>query len=123
MPDINAAYFNALTAEVNSINACGVLQAFVNEVMAALQAQVNDIENQIAALLPVITIPTDLPSVITWITHFIGPQLAAYEAYAAQLAQTVAAIAALATAIENAAARLESCSIAIPSINGAVVPP
>jgi prefoldin subunit 5 len=112
----DAAYFNSLTQEINSIDGCAALQALVNEAMASLQAQISAIEHEIAKLLPIITIPTDLPSVITWITNFIAPELAAYNAYLTQLTSMLAAITNLVTAIENAAARLEGCSITVPPI-------
>jgi prefoldin subunit 5 len=88
----------------------------VNEVFASLQAEVNAIEAQIEALLPIITIPTDLPSVIRWITNFIDPQLAAYANYARQVAELITKISELTTAIENAASRITSCSITVPTI-------
>lgn len=113
---VNTAYFNSLTAQINAIDTCAALQAVVNTVMATLQAEIAAIEEQIASLLPLITLPTDLGSVIAWITKLAGPYIAAYENYIAQLAATVAAITALATAIENAASRLTHCTITIPPL-------
>lgn len=113
---VNTAYFDSLIAEINSINLCADLQAVVNQVMASLQAEISGIEAQIAALAPIITLPTDLPSVITWITHFVDPQITAAANYAIQVEQMVAKISALASAIESAAARLESCTITVPTI-------
>ena len=113
---VNAAYFSNLTAEVNGIQTCAELQAFADLVMADFQAQITAIEAQIALLAPIIVIPTDLPSVITWITNFIAPQLRAYTAYAEQVTQTLSAIATLAAAIEAAAARIASCSVTVPTI-------
>ena len=113
---VNAAYFNSLADQINAINECAVLQEVVNEVFASLQAEVTAIEDQIAALLPLITIPHTLDEVITWITNFIAPQARAYANYATQVTQLIAAIANLTTAIENAAARIGSCSITVPTI-------
>lgn len=113
---VNTAYFDSLTAQINGINLCADLQAVVNEVMETLQAQVNAIEAQIAALLPLITLPTDLASIITWIGHLAAPYIEAYNNFIAQLAQVLAKIAALVTAIENAAARITHCSITVPPI-------
>lgn len=113
---VNTAYFDSLIAQVNAIDLCADLQAFVNEIMASLQAEVTAIEAKIAALAPIITLPTDLASVITWITNFVDPEIQAALNYANQVTQLVAKIAELATAIENAAARLTSCTISIPAI-------
>ena len=114
---VNTAYFDALTAEINAIDTCAALQAIVNTAMASLQAEVTAIESQIAALVPLITIPTNLAGVITWITNFAGPIIRTSENYAAQLTQTLAAIERLSSAIEAAAGRLTSCSISVPSIS------
>jgi hypothetical protein len=113
---VNAQYFAELTAQINSINVCSDLQEAVNVAIATLQVQVTEINVQISLLLPLITLPTDLGSVISWITNLAGPYIVAYNNYITQLTETLAAIAALTTAIENAAARIESCSITVPPI-------
>ena len=116
-PLVNTAFFDNLTAQVNALDVCSELQALADEAMAALQAQITAIEQQIAALLPVITIPeANLGAIITWITNFVAPYIAASEAYAAQAAQMATSIAALASAIENAASRITHCTVTVPSI-------
>lgn len=120
---IDTEFFESLTAQINAINVCSELQTVVNEAFATLQAEKNAIEAQIANLLPILalaTLPTDLGSVITWIgnlaTSLINPIIIPYANYANLLIQQATAIANLVTAIENAASRIESCSIEIPTI-------
>jgi hypothetical protein len=113
---VNAEYFAQLTADINAINGCAELQLLVNAAMATLQAEITAIEAQIASLLPLITLPTNLASVISWIAAFATPMIKPYLNYIAQLEQTLAQIAALASAIEAAAARIEHCTITIPPI-------
>ncbi len=114
---LNAAWVDQLTTDLNKIEACGELQGVVNAAMATLQAEVNAIETQIAALLPITTVPTNLAGVIAWITKFIGPQTQAYLNYIAQLAQLADSIARLTQAMEAAAGRLTHCSITVPSVS------
>jgi hypothetical protein len=113
---VNTSYFAELTARVNAINVCSDLQEVVSSVMASLQAEVTSIERQISSLLPLTTIPTDLGSVISWITNMATPYIAAYNNLIAQQAAVLAAIAELTSAIDNAASRIEGCVVTVPSI-------
>ncbi len=110
----NTVWMDQLADDIASVNGCAALQALVNTAMATLQAELNAIEAQIAALLPVITIPTNLSEVIQWIENFIAPLAAAYQTYLAQVAALVAAVAKLTTAIEKAASSFTNCSINVP---------
>ena len=116
----NPAYFADLTAQINAIegtDACAQVQALVDTAFASLQAQITAIKHLIDSLLPQTTVPSDLGSVIAWIKSFQAPILKAYNDAIAQLEAVQASIAALATAIANAAARLTSCTITIPTIH------
>lgn len=113
---LNASYFAELTAEINSIDVCADLQAVVSRIMAELQAQISAIESQIAALLPLITLPTNLGEVIAWIGKFATPLIAAYEKYLAQLQAALAQVSALVQAIEGAASRIVNCAVTIERI-------
>lgn len=113
---VNTEYFDSITAQINALDDCSILQTLVNQVMATLQAEVTAIESQIAALLPLITLPTDLASVISWITSFATPAIRAYENYLATITAVMASINGLITAIQNAASRLTHCTISIPAI-------
>lgn len=121
---INTQYFDKLTQQINSINTCAELQIVVNQAMATFQAQITALEQQLIDLLPaqaLLTVPHDLASVITWITGMInmtvGPLYQTYLTYTAQLTALLGAIANLTAAMENAATRIEHCTIVIPPID------
>lgn len=116
---VNAAYFDNITAQINSIEnvPCEELQALVNTVAADIESQLAAVRAQIASLTPIITIPgASLGSIVSWITNFVAPYERALVTCEAQLTQILAAVAALENAIANAAARLTSCAITIPPI-------
>ena len=123
-PVLNTAYLtnvtneiNEISAYVNSVNPCAQIQALVNRVMADLQAQITSIEQQIAALVPIITIPSaNLGAIVGWITSFVTPSIQAAANLAIQAEQLVAAAASLAAAVEAAASRIEHCSITVPTL-------
>jgi hypothetical protein len=115
---VNANYITNLTAEINAIQgfgACAEIQTIVNAAAASIQAELAGIRKEIAALLPILTIPAANPgAIVAWITAFVAPQLKAYNTYATQLTTLLAEVGALESAIANAASRLTSCSITIP---------
>jgi hypothetical protein len=121
---LNAAYFTALTAEINNLQTCAELQALATTVMASIQAEKNAIEAQLAALAPILALLTvpgaNLSAIVSWISNFITsvltPIYLPYINYATQLAQLTAAVATLATAIENAAANITSCTVTVPPL-------
>jgi hypothetical protein len=120
---INEAYFAAQQAAFAACKLCSELQAQVDEVFASLQATQTAIEEQIAALLPMqvlLEIPTTPAQAVTWIQNFIttylAPGLAAYNTYIAQLAALATQVADLITAIQNAEAQIEGCTITIPPL-------
>jgi hypothetical protein len=110
----NTTYITDLTDEINSINGCAELQLVVNEAAAQLQVELTAIRAQIATLLPLVTLPTSLGSVISWITSFASPLIQEYEHYIAELSAALSAITALEAAIANAARNLTNCTITIP---------
>jgi hypothetical protein len=112
----NDAYFDNAIAQLNAIDACADLQGLVSELMASLQAEVAAIRGEITALLPTLTIPHDLGSVIAWITAQIAPSQVAHDNYLAQLVHLSTKIGQLAAAASAAAARLTSCSITVPIV-------
>jgi hypothetical protein len=113
---VNTAYFTALTDQVNSINVCSELQEFANDVMATLNANIDALQEQVIQLEALLVVPTNLSSVISWITAFQAQLILPYTNYATQLAETISAINNLVTAIENAATRIGNCTITIPPI-------
>jgi hypothetical protein len=119
---VNAAYIAQVTAEINSINTCALLQQEINAVAATLNAELASIQLNIDVLLPLITIPTDLGSVIAWISHLAQQYIGPYLNYIAQLEQLAVQIALLVAAIEAAVQRLSHCQIAVPQITVPVPP-
>ena len=124
---LNTEYFNNIISQFGAVQNCAVLQAEVDQIWAGLQSQVNDINAQVAVLLPIISLLTapglDLGAIVTWITNFISafltPYAIPYTNYATQLTALIAQIATLTTAVNDAAARIGgSCTITIPPITG-----
>jgi hypothetical protein len=118
---LNTDYFSSLTAQVNQCTSCAELQAVATEAMGALNAQLTEItalEAAFAAIQSLLTPPgANLSEIVTWITtlinDYLGPQLAAYAKYTAQVAALTAEIATLTAAINSAAAKFADCSITI----------
>lgn len=126
----NTAHIDALVDRINSVNQCAELQELVNEVYATVQAQLDGIAAQIAALQPILQLlelPTTLTAVINWIknfvTSFLGPYIKPIAIYAQQVALLTAAMVRLAAAIEAAAGRITSCSINVPELTPPAIPP
>jgi hypothetical protein len=114
MPAINTQYITNLTAQINSINDCATLQLMVTQVEAEMTAQLAAAERQIAALLPLTTIPTNLSQCISFITS----QVAFYEAqYAQAIAAEAALVAAYAGLISAITSKISTlgCSITPPT--------
>jgi hypothetical protein len=125
---LNPQYFTSLIAKVNAFGdnihsdedaICTAIQNFEAEIMADIQAMLTSIENQIKSLLPMVSIPTDLGSCISWITNAAAPYIKAVAAAEAEIAEVTSSLSALAAAIQNAASKLTSCTVT-PTI---VVPP
>jgi hypothetical protein len=119
---INAAYFAALTAQVNASNSCAELQAVTTSALESILATQTAATAQLATITPMLallmppTTPTEVITYIqTFITAYLTPQLVPAVTLAAQLAATIAAIAALTAAIESKAAQFASCTITIPT--------
>lgn len=113
---INQAWFDKTTAELNAIDKCADLQAIVNAAFATLSAEVAAVRAQIAALLPLLTLPTSLGAIISWISSFGTGLTAPYLKYVAQLAQLLSNIATLTAAATAAAGRILNCAITVPPI-------
>lgn len=117
---INPQYYSKMIEQIDAVGngpgtgACAEIQLIVNQVSATINAQLAAIRAEIAKLLPLITPPSSLGSVITWLGHFSEPLIKQYNDFVADLAATLAQIGELEAAIARAAARLTSCSITIP---------
>ena len=113
---VNSDYEANIIAKINAINVCADLQSYASEAMAEIQSELTSVRRQIAKLLPLTTIPTDLPSVISWITSQATPYIAAYENCLAQVTAIEARVAAVTSALESAAARIASCTVSVPGV-------
>ena len=115
---INTEYFTNLKAQIASISVCSELQEFSDEIMAEIQEQIDGINDQLSSILPIhalLSVPTDLGSVISWvqnmITDVITPLYKPYLSYIAQLEAMVTQVTELVSALEAAASSITSCSI------------
>lgn len=114
---INTAYYDNLVAQINAVPSCAGLQPVIDKAMASLAVEVSAIRAQIAALVPIITIPAANPAaIVAWITSFVAPYQTAHTNYISQLTQTLAQYERVAAAIAAAAARFTSCSVSVPTI-------
>ena len=119
---LNTDYFAALTQQVNSAASCAELQAIATQALNALNSQLTQItaaEATFAELQSLLTAPAANPgAIVTWITtlidNYLGPQLAAYAKYTAQVTALTAQLASLPAAITAAAANFENCLVTIP---------
>jgi hypothetical protein len=119
----SSTYFTNLENQLPLCQTCAELQAVVAGMFAPLKTLMAEVNTQLTALeafAALMTPPTDLNSLITWVTSFIntaiGPQAAAHAKLVAQLAQLSAEVAALTTAIHNAAAQIEGCVVSVPPL-------
>jgi hypothetical protein len=87
---INLAWFTSATEAVNSCKDCGTLDRVSSQYQGAVSSQVADMTAQISTLGALITAPTDLPSVITWITNYISLLSGPYGTLLTELSATEA---------------------------------
>ncbi len=118
---INAAYFEKLSAQVDHATTCAELQRIVSVNVpgfAELQASIAEAEAVLAAAQALLTLSVaDLPAIVTFLgslkTDVLGPMLGPYTKFIAQQVELAAAVATFAAKVEDAAARIPSCVIAI----------
>jgi L-lysine 2,3-aminomutase len=123
MADINIEYYQNLQKRINGCNSCAALQEITTEAMTALAEQQRVIQEQIAAIQPILALlqppSVNLGAIVTWIkdliTHLITPQIQPYYVYQAQLVQLSAQVAQVMDAINNAKLKFPNCTITPPS--------
>jgi hypothetical protein len=116
--NINPQHIQNLTQQALTITVCADLQAFIDLVIPDIQVAIDAINLEISLLLPLINIPTDLKSVIQWISALAQFYIKPYLAYAEQLAALAAEITALLQALENVRIKIQGCQTQIPTITG-----
>jgi hypothetical protein len=114
---LNTTYFSNLTTSVNGAQSCSELQTLVSEAFASIGAVKSAISSELALVETLLSPPTNLAAIVTWLQTFITAYLAKPAAtYATQLAALTAAIASLTSAIQAAEAKFSNCSVSIPTI-------
>jgi L-lysine 2,3-aminomutase len=123
MADLNVEYYQKLRERINGVNSCQALQDVASEALAALADQQRVIQEQIAAIQPILALLTppsvNLGAIVTWIkdliTHLITPQIKPYYVYQAQLVELSVQVAQVMDAINNAKLKFPNCTITPPS--------
>lgn len=121
--DLNADWFSAIVGQINAVESADDLQALVDQVYSTIGFLNSTIESQLTLIAPfaaLLTAPTDLASVITWITDTITVFTQMYAPFVKMTAQLVAIttqVATLTAAVESvAAAKFPDATIVIPSV-------
>ncbi|MBN3866459.1 hypothetical protein [Gluconobacter kondonii] len=120
----DTTYIDTLTDRINKLDACSDLKKLADEALASFQAQINAIEDEMAALKPIAQLlenpAADLAKIATWISDFIeGVLKPTYQPYITmeqQIAAAVTAYAKLLAAIEQAAERIGACVVEAPAL-------
>jgi hypothetical protein len=120
MTTLNADYINNLPDQINAVNTCALLQQAADEAISELEQQAAALLAPLAHYGPLqalAEIPSDLGSLLSWVSHFINkfiiPMVAPYVALLEQQAELVIAIENLTAAIQRKATEFESCSITL----------
>lgn len=92
------------------------IQDMINTVMADIQGAINGIRAEIAKITPLATIPTDLGSVISWITSAAQPYIQAIVKLNQQISQVMAQVAALQASLQAALNKMPIIHITIPPV-------
>jgi hypothetical protein len=118
MSDVNIEYYTQLKARIEGCSSCDSLKAVAAEALSAIAAQQQAIQDQINALQPMlalITPPTSLNAIISWVGNFINafikPVTKPYTVYISQLTLLAAELAEISSAIQNASIKFPNCSI------------
>ena len=82
----NPAFFTAQIAAIDGATTCAQLSTIDTDPVASLEAEIATVTAVLAQLSPLVIVPTDLPSVLTWLTNFIAPLVTSQASYTAQLA-------------------------------------
>ena len=118
---VNTTYINNLTKQIRAVNTCSELQKLENEIAAEMEKYIADILKQVSLYGGLITAPTDLPSVITWIGNLIQLYTAPYTKAIQQATQLIAAYEQLVNAI-MAKSNSMQCNLTAPTIPHPTLP-
>jgi hypothetical protein len=98
---MNLTYFNSIIKQVESCTTCAELARVSSHASTEISSLQGDITTQLALLAPLIIVPTDLASAITWIKSaintYVGPQATLIEQQAILVTQLSNILAAVST--------------------------
>ena len=115
MAELNTKYIDNLQSQINNAYDCQTLQSIIdNSINPYFDGLLAGIRADIAKLLPLISIPTDLGSVISWITNYITLISGPYYKLIALEAEVISAYASLIAAI-SARISIKGCSFSPPT--------
>jgi hypothetical protein len=118
---INTAFFDAIADQADSCQTCAEVQRLAHAALPQLQVVLDAIAEAEAVLAigqELLSLnPTDLSSLISFVTKLktgiLTPYLAPYAKLVAQASETTAAVTGAIAAVEAAAARIEGCTISL----------
>ena len=96
---VNAAFFTASIDAVNGAASCAQLSEVAVDAVTSLTAELAVVTAQLTALAPLVSPPTDLPSVLAWISNFITPIARTETTCTTQVTELTAKLAALTAAV------------------------
>ena len=114
MSDINN-YLQSIEDRIDAINTCELLQEVADEIKTELEALLDDLKAQMAALTAQATPPVDLTTSIAWITAQVNAIKNAIDAVMTETALIIKHVTGILTKLESKIATL-GCSFTPPSI-------
>ena len=111
---INQSYIQELHRRIDAVETCEALQFLADEISDYVNDQIAACSAEIAKLKSLLITPTDLPSVISWISTVIGIASGGITKYTTMLAEYAQALAALITALEAKVSGLSCTNVSLP---------
>lgn len=119
---IDTKYFEDLTQSVNNVQTCEELQALAAQAFASIDAAKAAIQLELEKIQPMLALlqgpSANLGQIVTYlnslIANLITPIVKPSITYNLQLTATLAALASLASAVQDAASRIGSCTVPGP---------
>jgi len=120
MSIINPQYYSNIVAQIEAIPDCATLQAQADKIIASLQEQLRQAQEQLAKVKPIADLlkpPTSLDEVIDWINGLIEfvikPLAEPATTYQLQIAEMIIGINRIANALLKKADSITNCEINI----------
>jgi hypothetical protein len=113
---MKSEFFDNLDRSIDNVNTCAQLQALSDSLSVAYQELLDEARDKMTQLEALTTAPTDLPSVITWITHAISQFSGPLATYTAQVTYLLSRSVTTIAKIESKISTL-GCSFPPPSVS------